>query len=77
MSYMIKIIILVSLFLVIVYIYSFIKIKKNKTKTFDSVQEYHNLYLNHKSLSERRKNNVSNYITKYNSTIDYKDKEDI
>lgn len=51
-TYIIKTLILTAIFVVVIYIFIFKKIKKNKSRDFDSVQAYHDSYLEKKSLTE-------------------------
>ena len=75
--------ILVGIFLVIIYVYIYIKIKKNKekTKSINSIRDFNNSYnhLTGKSKSTRsdrynKNNQYNNYVTKYNSSEDYREK---
>lgn len=77
-----KIIIIITIFLIIVYVYSFLKIRKNKRNRQNEtsyVEQYHaqlDKYRN-RSVSSRQnqsKNSVNNYVTKYNSSLDYIEK---
>ncbi|MBO5209296.1 MAG: hypothetical protein J6B68_08125 [Lachnospiraceae bacterium] len=79
---MIKVLFLLVAFLVVVYVYTFIKLKKSKekTKNIDTVKHFHDNY-KHLTGVERANNNSSNtttsyekYVTKYNSTEDYREK---
>jgi len=45
----VKIIVLIIIFLVITYFFLFRRTKMRKNQDFDSVKEYHENYLNHKS----------------------------
>ncbi len=75
---MLKVFILLGIFIVFVYVYSFIKIKKNKEKTrnIDSVQEFHVSYkhLTNKRVQNKRSDGYNKYVTKYNSSEDYREK---
>lgn len=78
-----KIIILIVIFLIIVYVYIYTKLKKNKEKTnnINSVRDFNNSY---KHLTGRTNpiqpkrndpnNRYNNYVTKYNSSEDYREK---
>ena len=77
---MLKGLIFVAFFVIIVYIYSFRKMKRNKEKTrnIDSVKDFHNNY-NHllgqqKKRIPRSSNDYQKYVTKYNSSEDYREK---
>lgn len=76
MSYIFKVLILTVIFVVVIYIYIFRKRRKNKDKTFDSVKEYHEAFERHRRSGRRSSNGINNYVTKYNSTEDYRDKFD-
>lgn len=78
---MAKVFILLGIFVVIVYVYSVKKIKKNKenTKNINTVQEFHDTYhhlMNNRQESPRRngEENYRRYVTKYNSSEDYREK---
>ena len=92
--YIVKTLILVIIFLAVIYVFLFRRTRARKSKDFDSVREYHDTYLNHKShltsgYNYRIKSNSSNTymrmsgdsgthrtnsITKYNSSVDYREK---
>ena len=76
--YMFKVFILLGIFIVFVYVYSFIKIKKNrnKTKNIDSVRDFHDSYkhLTDKQVESKRSDGYNKYVTKYNSSEDYREK---
>lgn len=78
---MFKAIILIIIFVVFIYVYSFLKIKKNKKKTNDinSVrdfrQNYSHLHDNSRSMRRETQNpDYRRYVTKYNSSEDYREK---
>jgi len=83
---MVKVFILLGLFVVIMYIYTFVKLKKNreKTKKINSVQEFHNSYQhlirerkipeNTRTQQNRSESSYRKYVTKYNSSEDYREK---
>lgn len=75
---MLKVLILLGIFIVFVYVYSFIKIKKNKekTKNMDSVRDFHDSYkhLINKQTQNERSDGYNKYVTKYNSSEDYREK---
>lgn len=73
---------LIIAFLALIYIYTFIKIRKRRQKNTDAVDNYRKQYLQRKSLSEtsnykdsNRDSNYEAYITKYNSRLDYIEKD--
>ena len=78
-----KILILIGIFLVIVYVYLYIRIKKTKekTKSINSVRDFNSTYKHltgkPKQLQSDRynqNNRYNNYVTKYNSSEDYREK---
>lgn len=75
---MFKVFVLLGIFIVFVYVYSFIKMKKNrdKTKNINSVQEFHDTYkiLTVKQIQQEKSNGYNKYVTKYNSSEDYREK---
>ncbi|MCM1263070.1 MAG: hypothetical protein NC313_10155 [Butyrivibrio sp.] len=75
---MIKVFVLMGVFIIIVYVYSFIKIKKNKdkTKNIDSIRDFHDSYgklINTQPKIEKI-DGYNRYVTKYNSSEDYREK---
>ena len=66
-------------FLVLVYVYTFIKIrKKRKENKFSAVTEFKNKYLKKHTISDNQPNsNYKKQITKYNSKIDYINKDEL
>ena len=75
---MLKVFILLGIFIIFVYVYSFVKIKKNKGKTqnIDSIRDFHDSYkrLTNKQVQTERRDGYNRYITKYNSSEDYREK---
>ncbi|MDD6811767.1 MAG: hypothetical protein PUD93_07885 [Lachnospiraceae bacterium] len=77
---MYKVIFLLVIFIVIVYIYSYRKLKKTKekTKAIDSVKYFHDTYSHLTSMtgndSQRKNTQYTKYVTKYNSSEDYREK---
>lgn len=78
-----KVFILVGIFIVIVYVYLYIKIKKNreKTRNINSIRDFNNAYEHLSGRPKRIKtdkynqnNQYNNYVTKYNSSEDYREK---
>lgn len=75
-----KVIFLLVVFLVIVYVYTFIKLKKSKekTKNINTVKHFHDTYKHLTGVqgqaSKKESNQYNNYVTKYNSTEDYREK---
>ena len=63
-------------FLVILYIYTYIKYKKRSKKEIDAVGDYRRNYLENNSNQNPPPNDgYTNYLTKYNSSLDYIEKE--
>lgn len=77
MNYIIKTIILTTIFLAVIIIFIFRRRKERRNKTFDSVKEYHETYLKKTRMGSGRENGRNNYVTKYNSSEDYREKLDI
>lgn len=75
---MFKVFVLLGIFIVFVYVYSFIKIRKNrdKTKNLNSIQDFHDSYkhLTIKQIQQEKANGYKKYVTKYNSSEDYREK---
>ncbi len=80
-----KVVILLLLFVVIVFVYSYTKLKRNreKTKSIDSVQAFHDSYQHlikkrqmpdKTSIKEEKSEYYRKYVTKYNSSEDYREK---
>ncbi|MCI8357773.1 MAG: hypothetical protein HFI51_06485 [Lachnospiraceae bacterium] len=78
-------VVLLLVFVVIVYVYTIVKLKKSreKTKNINSVQDFHNSYqhlINRRELPDResirkeKTDSYRKYVTKYNSTEDYREK---
>lgn len=70
-------IIIIIAFLVLVYVYTFIKYKKRKKQgTIDTVGEFNRKYIKKNShrQTDDKIDSYTQYITKYNSTIDYVEK---
>ncbi len=85
MNGIIKVGILLLIFVIFMYAYSFRKIKKNKEKTnnMNFVRDFHNNYQHVMSGMERSNNKKAQqsgddyyrrYVTKYNSSEDYREK---
>lgn len=69
-------IIIIIAFLVLVYVYTYIKYKKRKSQKIDTVSDFRKKYLKNNIQKENVKNNdYTKYITKYNSTLDYVEKD--
>ncbi|WMC92785.1 hypothetical protein [Kineothrix sp. MB12-C1] len=70
--------ILIIAFLIVMYILVFVKRnKKNKEMNkLSSVDNYRKTYLDRRKAMEKRRESLShtNYVTKYNSTEDYREK---
>lgn len=87
---MYRLFVLILLFLLIAYVYMFLKIKKNKMKRnteLSYVEQYRRQYKKRSSAGitqgstsygrdyyARSADEIQNYITKYNSPIDYVEK---
>lgn len=80
-----KVAILLILFVVIVYVYTFIKLKKNreKTRNINSVRDFHDTYRHltdkkqtpdRASIQKEKEDYYRKYVTKYNSSEDYREK---
>lgn len=81
-----KAVILLLIFVVIVYVYTFIKLKKNreKTKNINSVRNFHDSYKHlsrnkqqmpdRASVQKEKAEYYRKYVTKYNSSEDYREK---
>lgn len=76
-------IILLLIFLVVVYVYTFLKLKKSKEKTkqINTIQKFHDNYKHLTGImpSDKKKEtgnntNYTKYITKYNSSEDYRER---
>ncbi len=68
----------IVVFLVVVYIYTYIRYKKSKKRNVNLVDEFKRKYLQ----KESKENDVDDdefikYTTKFNSTIDYIDRDDL
>lgn len=70
-------IIIIIAFLVLVYVYTYIKYKKRKSQKIDTVSDFRKKYLKNNIQRENVKNanDYTKYITKYNSTLDYVEKD--
>lgn len=79
---MLKVIILIVIFAVFIYGYNVKKIKarKENTRNIDSIRDFHNAYRHlHNEKNKQAKNNepyeyYTKYVTKYNSSVDYRNK---
>ncbi|MCM1173964.1 MAG: hypothetical protein NC341_02815 [Blautia sp.] len=80
-----KIFILLGLFIIVMYVYTFVKLKKNreKTRNINSVQDFHDSYQHLSSgrrtpentgIQQNRQESYRRYVTKYNSSEDYREK---
>lgn len=73
------IIIIVIAFLILLYVYTYIKYKKRKSQNVNSVDEFHKKYLKEnitKKQTATKNTSYTKYITKYNSTLDYIEKDE-
>lgn len=73
---------LVIAFLILIYVYTFIKIRKKRKKNLDNmvVDNYRKQYLQRKKQFEAanyKNSNYETYITKYNSQVDYIEKDQL
>ncbi len=72
-------IIIVIAFLILVYAYTYIKYKKRKSNYIDTVSDFRKKYLKGDNISRQKKTNITSnyqkYITKYNSSLDYVEKD--
>lgn len=69
---------LIIAFLILVYVYTFIKIRKKRKNKTDIVSNYNQQYIKKGKQSKISNNKDSNYekfITRYNSQIDYIEKD--
>lgn len=78
-----KVFILIAIFIVIVYVYLYRKMKTNKERTqnINSVRDFNNSYEHLSGRPKQIKANrfdqnsrYNNYVTKYNSSEDYREK---
>lgn len=70
-------IIFVIAFLVIMYVLMYAKNKKRKENEISSVEEFRRNYIDRREEMQKRREIAqknSNYITKYNSSEDYREK---
>ncbi len=72
---MVGAIVLVAIFVIIIYAYMRHKTKKRSSNDIDSVQRYHASYDQIRKRQELRdrQNAVRKYVTKYNSSEDYRE----
>lgn len=71
------------IFIVVVVIvingYTFLKYKKKKRKSFNTVDSFRNVYSKSRAVSPKSNHNTENYtryITRYNSMVDYIEKDE-
>ncbi len=73
-----KAIIMLLVLLVAIYFYSFRKMKKNRAKLeqMNSIQDFHDSYahLSGRVKPQKRSDGHNYYVTKYNSSEDYRTK---
>lgn len=72
-------IIFIVIFVMIINVYTFLKYKKKKKKNTSVADIYRNAYLKRKMAQSKASPNPGNYTrytTKYNSTVDYIDKDE-
>lgn len=66
----------IFVFLVIMYVYTYKRYKKMKKNDINTVNEFKRKYLKNKNSDENQDSKeIHNYITKYNSSIDYIEKD--
>lgn len=74
--------IIIIAFLVLIYAYTFIKYKKRKQNQINTVETYRKNYIeriNAKSspkYDEYKDNDIRRHVTKYNSSLDYVERND-
>ena len=68
------IIISLFVFLVIMYVYTYKRYKKIKKNNVSTVEEFRKKYLKKELPDAQDTNKANNYITKYNSSVDYIEK---
>lgn len=68
---------LIIAFAVLVFVYNFIKNKKRRKAHVDMVAEFNKRYHKVKKVKKSEHKEYSNYITKYNSSLDYVEKSEI
>lgn len=71
-------IIIICAFLILLYVYTYLKYKKGKSNKINTIGEFHNRYLKENTVQKRNTvptdNKHTNYITRYNSKVDYVEK---
>lgn len=67
---------IIVIFLAVLYIYTFIKIKRRKKNNIDAVGDFRRNYLKKDFAQNPQNNEYNQYLTKYNSSVDYIDKEE-
>lgn len=71
-------IVIIIAFLVLLYVYTYLKYRKGKSNKIDTINDFHNRYLKENTSSKRnttQSDNRTNYITRYNSKVDYVEKD--
>lgn len=72
-------IVIIIAFLVLLYVYTYLKYRKGKSNKIDTINDFHNRYLKENTSSKRntttQPDNRTNYITRYNSKVDYVEKD--
>lgn len=76
---MFKVFVLLAIFIVFVYVYSLKKMKRTREKTqnINTIQEFHDSYghlLRKEQTEQRPYGEYQKYVTKYNSSEDYREK---
>ena len=63
------------IFIIIFNVYHIIKIRKRKTNRQDAVREFQSKYKNNTREKPAQTDDYVKYITKYNSSVDFVDKD--
>lgn len=73
---MIGVFILTAIFVIIIYVYMRHKAKQNKASDINFVRDYHESYRRVRTHRELRskQNDYQTYVTKYNSSEDYRER---
>ncbi len=77
MGYIARTLIFTTMIVVVIYIFMFRRRRQMKNKTFDSLKEYHESFEKHRLSSRLSPDKSDNYVTKYNSTEDYREKQEL
>lgn len=63
------------IFIIIFNVYHIIKIRKRKTNRLDAVREFQSKYKNNAGEKPAQTDDYVKFITKYNSSVDFVDKD--